>query len=74
LKRVMDGRTLYDPEKEEFGESQVVLESCRAMVEEARRMKIPDEDILKRLQLPRFLMSSVDYARFVRELKLKSSR
>jgi hypothetical protein len=70
LKRVMDGRALIDPEEQEFGESAVVLESYKAMVEEARRMKMSDADISQRLQLPRFMMSSAAYTRFMHELRL----
>jgi hypothetical protein len=70
LKRLSEGSESFDPEEQEFWESPVIVESYKAMVEEARRMKMSDAQISERLQLPRFLMSSAAYARLMRELGL----
>jgi len=55
----------------EFGESQVVLESYRAMVREARRVGTPDAKIRERLLLPEFMMSAKAFRKFVLALGLK---
>jgi hypothetical protein len=55
----------------EFGESPVVLESYRAMVEEARRIGTPEAKIRERLQLPAFMMSDSAFKKFVAAIGLK---
>ena len=55
----------------EFGESPVVLESYRAMVEEARRIGSPEKKIRERLQLPEFMMSDSAFKKFVADIGLK---
>ncbi len=54
----------------EFGEDPLVLESHRAMVGEAKRIGIPDPQILRHLQLPRFMMGGPAYRKFVHALGL----
>lgn len=51
-----------------FGESPLVLRSYRTMVEEARRIGVPDEKVVERLQLPEFMMGEREFAEFVRAL------
>lgn len=55
----------------EFGESPVMVESYRAMVEEARRIGTPEKKIRERLQLPEFMMSPSAFGRFVEAIGLK---
>lgn len=43
------------------------------MVKEGRRLGLDDSKILEHLQLPRFMMSAPDYAKFVGALQLKVS-
>jgi len=52
-------------EDKEFGESPVVLDSYKAMVEEARRIGTPEAKIRERLSLPEFMMSDSAFAKFV---------
>jgi hypothetical protein len=54
-----------------FGESPVMLDSYRAMVEEARRIGSPDAKIRERLQLPEFMMSASAFRKFVSAIGLK---
>jgi len=69
-------KRFYGPHKtsrvsrEGFGEDQAVLESYRAMLDEARRLQVPPAKIMEHLNLPRFLMSPVGYKRFLRRLGL----
>jgi hypothetical protein len=58
----------------EFGESPLALGSYRAMVEEARRIGVPDGKVLERLQLPRFMMSAPAFRKFVKALGLKPGK
>jgi len=58
----------------EFGESPVVLDSYRAMVEEARRIGSPEAKIRERLQLPEFMMSESAFRKFVTAIGLKPVR
>jgi hypothetical protein len=55
----------------EFGDSPVVLESYRAMVEEARRIGTKEEKIRERLQLPQFMMSDSAFRKFVADIGLQ---
>jgi len=61
-------------EEAEFGESPLVLESYKAMVEEARRIRVPDAKVMERLQMPRFMMSPSSFRKFVGALGLKPAR
>lgn len=54
-----------------FGESPLILHSYRTMVEEARRIGVPDEKVVERLQLPRFMMGEREFAEFVRGLGIE---
>ncbi len=51
----------------------VLLESYMAMMEEARRLKVSDVEALEHMNVPRFLMSSDDFEKFLRKLKFRSS-
>jgi len=55
----------------EFGESPVVLDSYKAMVEEARRIGTPEAKVRERLQLPEFMMSGSAFEKFVAAIGLK---
>jgi hypothetical protein len=61
----------------EFGDN--AIESYKAMLEEARKIGVPDSEVLQHLGGQRFLMSPADYEKFVKKLGLgkpnkKSSR
>jgi hypothetical protein len=58
-------------EDPEFGESPVVLDSYRAMVEEARRIGTTEKKIRERLQLPEFMMSDSAFEKFVAAIGLE---
>jgi len=55
----------------EFSKSPVVLDSYKAMVEEARRIGSPEAKIRERLQLPEFMMSDSAFRKFVAAIGLK---
>ena len=61
-------------EQEEFGENPVVLESYKAMVNEARRLGTEDAEIRERLQLPEFMMSESAFLKFTTALGLKPGK
>jgi DNA-dependent RNA polymerase auxiliary subunit epsilon len=49
-----------------------VVKAYSAMVAEARRLGLPDDEIREHLTLPSFLMSKPSYAKFLRSLGLES--
>ena len=59
-------RGLYD--------SRVILESYKAMVEEARRIGVPEPEILEHLRLPKFIMAPAGYGKLLRALGLPNQR
>jgi hypothetical protein len=71
IRRAKAGPARVSPGAPEFGESPLILESYKAMVEEARRIGTPDTKVMERLQLPRFMMSDPEFRKFVRALGLK---
>jgi hypothetical protein len=70
----MPGSSAPGSEETEFGESPLVLKSYKAMVKEARRIGTPDERIMERLQMPRFMMSEQGFKRFVQAIGVKQKR
>jgi len=60
--------------EEELGDNPMVLDSYKAMVEEARRIGAPDSKILERLQFAEFMMSDEAFRRFLRALGLKRKK
>ena len=69
LLKALSGESLLDSEFD-FGKSPGVLQAYSSMVEEARRLGVPDGELLGRLQLPRFMMSASDFRRFLKRLRL----
>jgi hypothetical protein len=69
VKRASEGLKTK-PTQREFGDSPALLESYKAMLEEAKRIGVPHAEVSKHLSLPRFLMSPAGYARFVRKMGL----
>jgi hypothetical protein len=61
-----------DSEEMGFDESPRALESYKAMVNEARRIGVPDARIMERLQLPRFMMEEAAFNKFVKAIGLKA--
>jgi hypothetical protein len=75
LKRAVEGGPeALDSEGTEFGDNPIVVESYKAMVEEARRIGTSDAKIMERLQLAEFMMSEEAFLRFLRVLGLKRKR
>ncbi len=70
VKRAFRGTKTSNPAQRGYGDSPALLESYRAMLEEARRLGVPDAKVLEHLNTPRFLMSPAGYKRFVRKLGL----
>lgn len=70
VKRAFEGRKPLDPTQREFVDGAAMVESYRAMLEEARRIGVKDAKVLEHLSIPRFLMSPTDYERFLRKLGL----
>jgi len=58
------------PPQEGPGDSPALVESYKAMLEEARRLRVPRAKVMEHLDLPRFMMSPADYQRFLRKLGL----
>ncbi|MDA4135011.1 MAG: hypothetical protein OK441_05530 [Thaumarchaeota archaeon] len=54
-----------------FWESPGVVRAYSAMVKEARRLGVPDSEILTHLTLPSFLMSKSAYRKFLKSLGLR---
>jgi hypothetical protein len=71
LKRATDKANPVAVTEVEFAESPLVLESYRAMVDEARRIGTPDSKIIERMQLPRFMMTEASFRKLLRALGLK---
>lgn len=69
-KRVSERRTSKGESQDDFTRDPAFLESYEAMVREARRISMPDAEILDRLVFMRFMMSPKDYAGFLRKLGL----
>ena len=57
----------------DFTESAAFLESYKAMVDEARRLGVTDDDILEHLALLEFLLPSERYREFLRGLGFNSA-
>ncbi|MDG6914444.1 MAG: hypothetical protein JRN23_01135 [Nitrososphaerota archaeon] len=60
--------------RSEFGEPPLVLQSYTTMVQEARRIGVPDARVMDRLQLPAFTMGEREFAEFVRALGLEPKK
>jgi hypothetical protein len=58
---------------DQLWESPGVLKAYAAMVNEARKLGLPDSEILTHLTLPSFLMSKSGYRKFLKSLGLKST-
>jgi hypothetical protein len=71
LKRFAEGRS--SGRMRELADSRAVVASYKAMVKEARRLRVPDKEILEHMKLPRFIMGSTGYAKLVKTLGLKAS-
>jgi hypothetical protein len=54
----------------DFGNTPKIFESYKSMIREARHRGISEQEILKHLALPRFLMSSKAYHKFLKKLGL----
>jgi len=68
LKRASEGRKTQDTNSKQPEDSPSLLESYRAMLEEARRIGVPDGKVLKHMNLLRFQMSPAGYERFLQKL------
>ena len=72
IKRASLGRRT--PKKTQVGllDDSVLFESYVAMLEEARRLKVSDAKVLEHMNIPRFLMGSNDFQKFLQKLKLRA--
>ncbi len=68
VKRVSEETRTEEPAEREFGDSPALLESYKVMLEEAKRIGVPHDEVLGHLSLPRFLMSPPAYERFLQRL------
>jgi hypothetical protein len=70
VKRASEGRRTPNPTEREFGDYAALLESYKAVLEEARRIGVPDAKVLEHMSIPRFVMGPSDYEKFLRKLGL----
>ena len=68
VKRTSEEVKTWRPPHTEFGDSPALVESYKAMLLEARRLRVPHAKVLEHLNLPRFRMIPADYQRFLRAL------
>jgi hypothetical protein len=77
IKRLFEGNHKQQPlnlRERGLSENPVMIESYKAMVDEARQMGMKDAKILDHfLQLPRFMMSQESYNKFVQKLGLSET-
>jgi DNA-dependent RNA polymerase auxiliary subunit epsilon len=73
LLKAFSGRAIPGAFQDGFGKDPRVLGAYRAMVKEGRVLGLQDSEIVERLQLPRFIMTAPDYAKFLKALQLKIS-
>jgi hypothetical protein len=53
-----------------FQDEPALFDSYKAMLEEARRLNVPDAKVLDHLRIPQFLLDAASYKKFVRKLGL----
>jgi hypothetical protein len=70
VKRASEEVKTSRPPQEGFGDSTALVESYKAMLQEARRLRVPHAGVMEHLNLPRFMMSPVGHQRFLRKLGL----
>jgi hypothetical protein len=74
VKRASDGDKALNSDQRVYGETPVLLESYKFMLQEARRLGVPDVKVLEHMAMPRFLMSSSDYEKFLQKLGLSKKK
>jgi hypothetical protein len=70
VRRMSEEAKMSGPPPGGFEDSPALVESYRAMLQEARRLRVPNAKAMEHLNLPRFMMSPADYQRFIRKLGL----
>jgi len=70
VKRTSEEVKTSRPPETVFWDSPALVESYKAMLLEARRLRVPRAKVLEHLNLPRFMMSPAHYRRFLRTLGL----
>jgi hypothetical protein len=73
-KRAIKRKVSSDSVDRELDNSSVIFESYKAMVEEARRIGVPEPEILEHLRLPKFVMTPAGYEKLLRALGLSNQR
>jgi len=68
LKRTSEGGKLNGAARGELQDSRPLLESYRAMLQEANRIGVPKAKVVERMDIPRFQMTPAGYKRFLRKL------
>jgi len=70
LKRMSEGGVLADPRNPDLANSQVLVDSYRAAVEEARRIGVHDSEFVEHMFMPRFMMTPAKFREFIRSVGL----
>lgn len=70
VKRTSEEVKTSRPPQEGFGDSPALAESYKAMLQEARRLRVPHVEVMEHLNLPMFMMSPAGHQRFLRKLGL----
>lgn len=71
MKRAPEGLTTANASTRQIKYSQALLDSYKALLEEAKRLGVPDAGIMEFMSIPRFMMDPADYTRFLRKLGLR---
>lgn len=74
LKHVSKGKASQSPAERGQDYEHAILKSYKAMVEEARRIRVPEPEILQHLRLPQFITTPAEYRKFLHGLGLSDWR
>ncbi len=73
LKRLTEGRPLLDTERQEYGDSPVIIESYTAAVDEARRIGVSYAEIADHFAIAKMILGPENYKQFLRKIGLPES-
>lgn len=74
IKRASLGKRTPNKTQMSYLNSTVLFDSYKMMLEEARRLKVNDAKVMEHMSIPRFLMSSTDFEKFLGKLNLRARK
>jgi len=74
LKRVSEGGRLVGSENPDFSNSQVLVDSYRAAAKEAGRVGVSDSELVEHMFMPRFVMTTAEFRRFLGKVGIYQGR